>query len=189
MSEVENNLDASFVILGLVASVPYLDENIWIAFTQQTLFLRPHVQSLAYGLWVLPDQRAAVEKKYNGTFHTFNNSQVVPRGPEAEYAPVIYVSANETSYMIDLLGYPILGNAIVLSRNTGKFALSAPYLIAGTWHMAAFLPNFGDYDPLNLTTIAARQAACVGYVVTVLSVEEVLGSVISRYVTLDIFIL
>ena len=180
VSEVDNNLGASFVILGLVASVSYVDQHIWLTFTQQTLFLRPHVRSLAYCLRVLADQRAAFEQKYNSTISVTLNGTSQTRGYAAEYAPVILQSANISSYMNDLSGYPILDSAIVLARDTGNFSLSAPYKQEQYWRMGSFIPYYGSEDPDNLTTVEARRADCLGYVVTVLNVEEVFGSVINR---------
>jgi len=187
MSEVDNNLGASFVILGLVTSVPDVDQATWLAFTEQTLFLRPHVRSLAYCLRVLQAQRAAVEQRYNGTFYFTENGKHITRGVEPEYAPLILASANITSFLLDTYSYPILGVSMTEARDTGNFSLSAPYQQlsgnnGGSWRMGSFLPHYGDLDPSTLTTEAARRAACVGYIVTVLNVEEVFGDVVSRLV-------
>ncbi|XP_024403116.1 probable histidine kinase 6 isoform X1 [Physcomitrium patens] len=187
-SEVDNNLGASFVILGLVTSVPDVDPQTWLAFTDQTLFLRPHVRSLAYCLRVLPEQRQAVEKKYNATMYTYQNRIKLPRKPDVEYAPVILESAGVSSYMMDTFGYPILKSSIIQARDTGSFSLSAPYLQSGLWRMGSFLPNYGDFDPLTLKNEAVRRARCVGYVATVLNVEEVFGSVVSRFRDADLYI-
>ena len=167
--------------------MPFIDQNLWLAFTQQTVFLRPHVQSLAYCLRVLADQRQAVEREFNGTFHTIDaNNVAVPRPYSAEYVPVVYQSANISSYLVDLAGYPILESAIVIAKTTGNVTLSAPYLQGGTWRMGSFLPYYGDYDSQALT-LQARQLYCAGYVVTVLSVEEVFGAVMSRYSAVTVF--
>lgn len=183
MSEVDNNLGASFVILGLVTSVPDVDQATWMTFTDQTLFLRPHARNLAYCLRVLQDQRAEVEQRYNGTFYIYQNGTRIPRGPESEYAPVILQSAvSNTSFLMDAYGFPILRISMFEARDTGNFSLSAPYLQQGKWRMGSFLPHFGDLDPSSLQSQAARSAACVGYVVTVLNVEEVFGDVVSRSV-------
>ena len=180
-SEVDNNLGASFVILGLLTSVPVVDQATWLTFTNQTLFLRPHVRSLVYCLRVLPSQRGAVERRYNGTFYTISNQTKVPRGSDEEYAPVILQSFNISSLLLDTYGYPIYRISLNQARQTGNFSLSPPYLQQGHWSMGSFLPHYGDLDPDLLTTVAARNASCVGYVITVLNVEEVFASVISRY--------
>ena len=180
-SEVDNNLGASFVILGLVTSVPTVDQPTWMTFTNQTLFLRPHVRSLAYCLRVMPPQRAEVERRYNGTFYIYSNGSKIPRGPAEEYAPVVLQSFNISSYLMDVYGYPIWRAAINQVRQSGNFSMSPPFLQQGHWRMGSFLPHYGDVDPNLLTTVEARNATCVGYVVTVLNVEEVFGSVISRY--------
>lgn len=183
MSEVDNNLGASFVILGLVTSVPDVQQQTWTAFTDQTLFLRPHVRTVAYCLRVLQAQRAEVERRYNGTFFFRQNGTKVTRGLEPEYAPLILQSdVNITSFLIDAYSFPILKISMWEARDTGNFSLSAPYQSQGLWRMASFLPHFGDLDPSTLKTEDARRAACVGYVVTILNVEEVFGAVVSRLV-------
>lgn len=181
---MDNNLGASFVILGLVTSVPNVVQTTWITFTNQTLFLRPHVKSLVYCLRVLADQRAAVEKKYNGSFYMTvgNDTTQYPVTPAPEYAPVVLVSQDITTVLLDLYNYTILQPSIIKARDTGNFSLSAPYQQDNIWRMGSFLPHYGDVDPLTLTTVSARRANCVGYVVTVLNVEEVFGSVVSRWV-------
>jgi histidine kinase 2/3/4 (cytokinin receptor) len=182
-SEVDNNLGASFVILGLVTSVPNVVQSTWKAFTDQTLFLRPHVKSLVYCLRVLEAQRAAVEKEYNGTFYmTAPNNRSYPVATAAEYAPIIFVSADVTTVLLDLYNYTILQSSIIQARDTGNFSLSAPYTQDGIWRMGSFLPHYGETDPTTLTTVAARRANCIGYVVTVLNVQEVFSDVISRLV-------
>lgn len=180
-SEVDNNLGASFVILGLVTSVPNVDQPTWMAFTNQTLFLRPHVRSLVYCLRVLAPQRAEVEQRYNGTFFIYRNQTRIPREPDLEYAPVILQSFNISSFLLDVYGYPIWRAAIDQVRLSGNFSMSPPFRQQGQWRMGSFLPHYGDIDPNLLTTVEARNATCVGYVVTVLNVEEVFGSVSSRY--------
>ena len=182
MSEVDNNLGASFVILGLLTSLKSLDQEAWLTFTNQTLFLRPHVQSLVYCLRVLPSQRAAVEQRYNDTFYTYGDTQgtIVPRGDDTEYAPVILQSFNLSAFFLDIDGYPILRGSIDQARGTGNFSLSPPYFQLGHWRMGSFLAHYGNVDPTTLTTVEQRNATCVGYVVTGLNVEEVFGSVISR---------
>ncbi|KAG0564412.1 hypothetical protein M758_8G104800 [Ceratodon purpureus] len=187
-SEVDNNLGASFVILGLVTSVPTVDQPTWMTFTNQTLFLRPHVRSLAYCLRVMPPQRAEVERRYNGTFYIYSNGSKIPRGPAEEYAPVVLQSFNISSYLMDVYGYPIWRAAINQVRQSGNFSMSPPFLQQGHWRMGSFLPHYGDVDPNLLTTVEARNATCVGYVVTVLNVEEVFGSVISRFKDSDLYI-
>jgi histidine kinase 2/3/4 (cytokinin receptor) len=185
MSEVENNLAASFVILGLVASVPNLQQSIWQNFTSQTLFLRPHVQSLVYCLEVSNDERAAVEAKYNATIYTYGPSGTGPKIPQvnqSEYAPVILESAmNESIFMLDIAGYSIFQSALFSSRDSGNFTLSPPYAISETWRMGAFLPFYGDYNSSTLTTVNSRRQDDTGYIVTVLNVEEVFGEVMNRF--------
>lgn len=171
------------MILGLVVSVPDVDQKTWLAFTEQTLFLRPHVRSLVYCLRVLPEQRAAVERKYNSSIITVNSTGRYVRGLDDEYAPIVLQSANITSLMVDINSYPILKKSVIQARDSGSFSLSAPYMTLAKWRMASFLPYYGDVDPTTLTTETARRAKCIGYVVTVLNVEEVFGSVISRLVS------
>lgn len=171
------------MILGLVASVPDVDQKTWLAFTDQTLFLRPHVRSLVYSVRVLPDQRAAVERKYNASITLVNATGTYVRGPDEEYAPIILMSANINSFMVDMYAYPILRSSLIQARDTGNFSLSAPYKQLGKWRMGSFLPYYGDVDPTTLTSVSARRANCEGYVVTVLNVEEVFASVVSRLVS------
>jgi len=84
--------------------------------------------------------------------------------------------------MVDLYAYPILRWAIIQARDTGNFSLSAPYKQDNKWRMGSFLPYYGDIDPATLTSVGDRRARCLGYVVTVLNVEEVFGTVLSRLV-------
>lgn len=183
MSEVDNNLGASFVILGLLTSVPNVDQDTWMAFTEQTVFLRPHVKSLVYCLRVLPQQKQAVEMKYNKTMYINVNKTIVTNYAKAEeYTPVFLQSANISMFMLDIFGYPIFRSSLTQARDSGNFSLSAPYVNEGKglWRMGSFLPYYGEVDPDTLKTVEARRASCVGYVVTVLSVQEVFGSVVSR---------
>ncbi|XP_024359529.1 probable histidine kinase 6 [Physcomitrium patens] len=184
MSEVDNNLGASFVILGLLTSVPNVDQDTWMAFTEQTVFLRPHVKSLVYCLRVLPQQKQAVEMKYNKTMYINVNKTIVTNYAKAEeYTPVFLQSANISMFMLDIFGYPIFRSSLTQARDSGNFSLSAPYVNEGKelWRMGSFLPYYGEVDPDTLKTVEARRASCVGYVVTVLSVQEVFGSVVSRF--------
>jgi uncharacterized membrane-anchored protein YhcB (DUF1043 family) len=86
-SEVENNLNASFVIIGLVASVPQLNETTWISFTSSTLFLRPNVKQLFYVQRVLNSERTAFEQRMNATIKTLNASGWFPMAEEPDIHP------------------------------------------------------------------------------------------------------
>lgn len=185
-SEVDNNLGASFVILGLIVSVPNADQATWLAFTDQTLFLRPHVRSVVYCMRVLPNQRAAVERRYNKSINLQNATGTFPRDLDEEYAPIVLQSANISALLLDLYTWPVLRKPIGQARDTGNFSISSPYRQLGKWRMGSFLPYYGDVDPGTLTSVSARRAACVGYIVTLLNIEEVFASVVSRFSDSDL---
>jgi hypothetical protein len=121
---VENNLNASFVIIGLVASVPQLNETTWISFTSSTLFLRPNVKQLFYVQRVLNSERTAFEQRMNATIKTLNASGWFPMAEEPEYSPIVLETEDYEGYfMLDSGSYPILKSAIYAARDTGLFYL------------------------------------------------------------------
>jgi histidine kinase 2/3/4 (cytokinin receptor) len=184
-SEVENNLNASFVILGLVASVPNLNESVWTTFTSQTLFLRPNVQTLLYCQRVLAEDRPSFEKDHNGSIlYILPNGtlEVCPYNATAtEYAPVVYETQDEHLYLVDIASYPILQMALFSARDSGVFTLSPPSLFLGSWQMGAYLAYYGQIDPTTLTSNSQRMQACRGYVATALNITDVFGVALSRY--------
>ncbi|CAK9212971.1 unnamed protein product [Sphagnum troendelagicum] len=183
-SELENNLNASFVILGLVASVAELNESIWLGFTNATLFLRPNVKRLVYMERVLADQRAAFEQKWNATIITINAAGVLLRRPDAaEYAPILFETDDGYYFLLDPTSYPLLQSAIFAARDTGLFTLSPASWISNSWQMGAYLGYYGPgRDPMSFVSDEDRRQACQGYVGTVLNVMEVFNIVLSRYI-------
>lgn len=181
-SEVENNLNASFVIIGLVASVPDLNDTIWRKFTWQTLFLRPNVKRLVYMERVLHDDRPAFEKKWNGTIIWLNGTNAtVPRENDTEYAPIVFETSDIQSRLLDPSAYPVLASAIHATRDTGLFTLSPATGGPTVWQMGAYLAYFGrGRDGSSFTTVEARRQACQGYVGTVLNVSEIFSRVLER---------
>lgn len=117
-SEVENSLNASFVILGLLASVPTVNGDQWKNFTRRTLFLRPNVKTLVYCQRVLDSQRAEFERERNASILMYSpNNTVVPMVPQAEYAPIVFVTEDvEALYMFDVTSSPILAEALFAAR-------------------------------------------------------------------------
>lgn len=114
---MENNLNASFVALGLIAGVPYVNDSIWKNFTRRTLFLRPNVRTLVYCERVLASQRSEFERKYNATIVTIlPNGTRWKRGPADEYAPVVFQTEDVDLYMYDAGSSPILDEALVKAR-------------------------------------------------------------------------
>lgn len=181
-SEVENNLNASFVIVGLVASVPDLNQSTWSKFTYQTLFLRPNVKRLVYMERVLHADRAAFERKYNRTINYFINSNVtVPRVNDSEYAPIIFETSDINLTLIDPSAYAVLANAIHSTRDTGLFTLSLPRGGPPSWQMGAYLAYYGPGKVgTSFTTVEERRQACRGYVGTLLDVSEIFARVLAR---------
>jgi histidine kinase 2/3/4 (cytokinin receptor) len=179
---LENNLNASFVILGLVASVAELNESIWLSFTNATLFLRPNVKRLVYMERVLADQRAAFEQKWNATIITVNSAGVVSWRPDAaEYAPILFETDDGYYFLLDPTSYPLLQSAIFAARDTGLFTLSPASWISNSWQMGAYLGYYGPgRDPMSFVSNEDRRQACQGYVGTVLNVMEVFSIVLSR---------
>jgi len=123
-----------------------------------------------------------VERRYNASFIQRNATGTYVVEPDEEYTPTVLQSAGIESYMVDLYAYPIFRSSLIQARDTGNFSLSAPYKQQNKWRMGSFLPYFGENDPASLETVGARRANCLGYVVTVLNVEEVFGAVVSRWV-------
>lgn len=181
---MENNLNASFVIIGLVASVPNLNETIWRKFTLQTLFLRPNVKSLVYMERVLQSERAAFERKWNASISVWSNNATHLRSNFSEYAPIVFDSESTAApvTLLDPAAYPVLRSAIFAARDTGLFTLS-PATKAGptSWHMGAYLAYYGPgLIGSSVATTDARRQTCVGYVGTVLNVTEIFARVLSR---------
>lgn len=181
-SEVENNLNASFVIVGLLASVPDLNQSTWSKFTYQTLFLRPNVKRLVYMERVLDADRAAFERKYNRTINYFiNNNVTVPRVNDSEYAPIIFETSDINLTLIDPSAYAVLANAIHSTRDTGLFTLSLPRGGSPSWQMGAYLAYYGPGKVgTSFTTVEERRQACRGYVGTLLNVSEIFARVLVR---------
>lgn len=118
-SEVENSLNASFVILGLLASVPTLNEAIWKNFTRRTLFLRPNVKTLVYCERVLASQRVEFEREHNASIITVTaNGTWVNQSLEDEYAPVVFETEDVQLYMYDAASSPILAQALFTARKS-----------------------------------------------------------------------
>jgi histidine kinase 2/3/4 (cytokinin receptor) len=183
-SEVENNLNASFVIIGLLASVPQLNESTWLQFTSSTLFLRPNVIELVYMQRVLNSERAAFEQRMNTTIKTLNSTGWFPRPEDSEYSPIVFeTEADEGYFMLDPSSYPLLKSAIYAARDSGLFTLSPATLLTNMWLMGAYLAYYGQgQDALSFSSDADRQQACLGYVATALNVKEVFYIVLSRYI-------
>lgn len=183
-SQVENNLNASFVALGLIASVPDVDDTIWKNFTRRTLFLRPNVKTLVYCQRLLGSQRAEFERAHNRSIMTvLANSSWARREQADEYAPVVFETDDVDLYMYDAGSSPILNQALVKARDTGMFTLSPPSPWEGTFQMGAYLAYYGPgKDSTNFTSVSARKNACLGYVATVLNIVEVFGAVLSRFI-------
>jgi len=183
-SEVENNLNASFVIIGLVASVPQLNETTWISFTSSTLFLRPNVKQLFYVQRVLNSERTAFEQRMNATIKTLNASGWFPMAEEPEYSPIVFETKDYEGYfMLDSGSYPILKSAIYAAWDTGLFTLSPATLLSNTWKMGAYLAYYGQgKDAMSFASNDDRMQACQGYVATALNIMEVFDLVLSRYI-------
>jgi histidine kinase 2/3/4 (cytokinin receptor) len=178
---VENNLNASFVIIGLLASVPDLNETTWQRFTYQTLFLRPNVKTLVYMERVLAADRAAFEKKWNGSISYVNASGVVPRPNATEYAPIVFETSDVNDTLLDPSAYPVLASAIHATRDTGLFTLSPATGGPPSWQMGAYLAYYGPgLEGDSFATLTARQQACQGYVGTVLNITEIFSRVLLR---------
>ncbi len=167
---MENNLNASFVIIGLVASVPQLNETTWISFTSSTLFLQPNVKQLFY------------VQRMNATIKTLNASGWFPMAEEPEYSPIVLETKDYEGYfMLDSGSYPILKSAIYAARDTGLFTLSPATLLSNTWKMGAYLAYYGQgKDAMSFASNDDRMQACQGYVATALNIMEVFDLVLSR---------
>lgn len=181
-SEVENNLNASFVIVGLVASLPQLNESIWLSFTRQTLFLRPNVKKLVYMKRVLASDRAAFEAQWNSSIMGYANGQVGLRTNDTEYSPILFETDDLSYLFFDPASFPILKTAIYHARDSGLFTLSPATGVNNVWGMGAYLAYYGaGNDTSSFSNNADRRQACQGYVATMLNVTEIFGRVLSRW--------
>lgn len=179
---VENNLNASFVTIGLLASVPDLNQSIWVSFTKETYFLRSDVTRISWLQRVLESDREAFERHMNASILGLDyNLKIVPRTTDTEYAPIIYASEDVASYiMADPMSLPTVKPGIENARDTGIVSVTAPDLYGGVWRMACYLAYYGESNPASLTTVDMRRQTCLGYVGVSLAVEVVFASVLSR---------
>lgn len=179
---VENNLNASFVTIGLLASVPDLNQSIWVSFTKDTYFLRSDVTRISWLQRVLESDREAFERRMNASILGLDyNLKIVPRTTDTEYAPIIYASEDVASYiMADPMSLPTVKPGIENARDTGIVSVTAPDLYGGVWRMACYLAYYGQSNPASLTTVDIRRQTCLGYVGVSLAVEVVFASVLSR---------
>ena len=184
-TEVENNLNASFVIVGLVASVPDLDNTMWLSYTSRTLYLRPNVKTLVYIERVLASERAAFEKKYNTSIlYVAPGNKYIPRPDnETEYSPIVLETAGVNFLYVDVGAYPLYRGAIDAARDTGLFTLSPITPIKpNSWQMGAYLAYYGPgQDYTSFSTVEERQQACLGYVGAVMNVTEIFDDILSRW--------
>jgi histidine kinase 2/3/4 (cytokinin receptor) len=181
-SDLENNLNASFLIIGLVASVPDLDETIWRGYCSQTLFLRSNVKRLVYMERVLQSERAAFERKWNGSISYVKGNVSYVRGNDTEYSPIVFGTADDVPFtLVDPAAYPVLASAIYAARDTGLFTLSPATGAHSSWSMGAYLAYYGPgRDGSSFSTVEERRQACLGYVGTMLNVSEIFADVLSR---------
>jgi hypothetical protein len=179
---VENNLNASFVTIGLLASVPDLNQSIWVSFTKDTYFLRSDVTRISWLQRVLESDREAFERRMNASILGLDyNLKIVPRTTDAEYAPIMYASEDVASYiMADPMSLPTVKPGIENARDTGIVSVTAPDLYGGVWRMACYLAYYGESNPVSLKTVDMRRQTCLGYVGVSLAVEVVFASVLSR---------
>lgn len=199
-AEMGNNLNASFVVVGMLNAKPELNQTDWDAFTSYTAFLRPNSRRLFYMHRVLDADRAAFEQRWRrGPVLGYDPAtlDIVRRGPDAEYAPIVFVApgmpANLT--MVDPTTLPIIRTAVARARDTGQVSMSPPDKYRGVWRIGAYLPfyyhpNGGGAaggvaaDPQSsslLRTRDARRRACVGYVGISLDIYDLFDAVLSRY--------
>lgn len=176
-------MNASFVIIGLVASVPELNESTWVSFTKKTLFLRPNVKRLVYLQRVLANERDAFERKWNATITALDkNNETMRRPNDTEYSPIIYETDDVNLLFLDPGFNDLLKSAIYAARDTGLFTLSPPSQLRTALQMGAYLAYYGPgRDSSSFTSNAERMQACQGYVATVLSVMEIFSAILSRW--------
>jgi histidine kinase 2/3/4 (cytokinin receptor) len=187
---VENNLNASFVTVGLIPSVPFLNQSIWMSFTQATTFLRPDVTRILWLERVLESERAAFEKRMNASILGLElNLTTVKRSPDTEYAPIVYASQDGIPFlMVDPTSVASLKPAVENARDTGLSSMSPPDLYGGVWRMACYLAYYGNSSNGNpvssssLSTVEMRREACLGYLGASLAVELVFTAVLSRFI-------
>ncbi|KAG6554893.1 hypothetical protein Mapa_003477 [Marchantia paleacea] len=191
-AELANNLNTSFMILGLLASEPELKQSTWLYFTNKTFFLRPNSPRIAWLKRVKHDERAAYEKKVNASILQIDENLTVTRRVEAaEYAPIVLASFETAQFlMMDFTTFPVVNRSVSNARDFGTMAMSPPdNSVGGVWRVGNYLPYYGDAKP---TTVAERREAIQGWIGVSLEVEKVFAAVLRRYqddVSMDVAVL
>ncbi|KAL2641300.1 hypothetical protein R1flu_008887 [Riccia fluitans] len=181
MGEVANNLNTSFMILGLLASRSNLSQAAWFNFTANTDFLRPNTPRVTYVERITQAQRAEFERKWNSSLLTLdsNNNALPINYTAAEYAPIIYASQEVTyAKLVDVRSFRTLNRTLDNARVSGNYAMSPPDQYAGIWRVATYLPYYGGSYP---RTPQERFEKCIGWIGVSIQVEEVFGIVLGRY--------
>ncbi|CAM6097552.1 unnamed protein product [Calypogeia fissa] len=182
-AEVVNNLNTSYMILGLLSSDTNLTEDTWLEFCNATNFLRPMTPRVSYLQRVLFKDRPAFEKAHNHSIMQMdiNYNQWVAYN-DSEYAPIIYGSEELVNLtLVDLMSLPVINRSLQVSRDKDSIAMSAPDQYQnGVWRVGTYLPYFGELDLSNASP-EVRRAECVGWVGVSLEVEQVFQTVLSRY--------
>lgn len=173
-----------FVIIGLVANLPGLNEITWNKFTSQTLFLLPHVKRLVYMERVLHSDRPAFERKWNGSISYLEGNATFPRGIDTEYAPILFGASDVPHRFLDPSNYPFLKFAIHAARDTGLFTLSPAAGGPLSWQMGAYLAYYGaGREGSSFASVVERTQACLGYVGRVVNISEIFSRVLSMLAT------
>ncbi|BBN00910.1 arabidopsis histidine kinase 2/3/4 (cytokinin receptor) [Marchantia polymorpha subsp. ruderalis] len=181
MGEVANNLNTSFMILGLLASEPDLTQEAWLAFTNETDFLRPSTPRVSYIELITDKERAGFELEWNSSLLMIDEKQeAIPINYTAkEYAPIIYASQTVLyALLVDVRSFRAINHTLNNARNSGAIAMSPPDQYGTIWRVGTYLPYFGNKTP---TTVEERIEMCIGWVGVSLDVEKVFGTVLSRY--------
>ncbi|KAL3677673.1 hypothetical protein R1sor_020629 [Riccia sorocarpa] len=181
MGEVANNLNTSFMILGLLASTSRLSQVAWHNFTSETDFLRPNTPRVTFAKRVFSAQRAEFEREWNTSVLTLDSRNVgIPINYTAsEYAPIIYAS-EEVMYarFVDVRAFRAINRTLDNAIASGNYAMSPPDKYAGIWRVGTYLPYYGDSYP---QTPQERFQKCVAWVGVSIEVETVFGTVLGRY--------
>ncbi|BBN13039.1 arabidopsis histidine kinase 2/3/4 (cytokinin receptor) [Marchantia polymorpha subsp. ruderalis] len=191
-AELANNLNTSFMILGLLANEPDLKQSTWLYFTNKTFFLRPNSPRIAWLKRVKHDERAAFEKKVNASILQIDENLTVTRRVEApEYAPIVLASFETAQFlMMDFTTFPVVNRSVSNARDFGTMAMSPPdNSVGGVWRVGNYLPYYGDAKP---STVAERRETIQGWIGVSLEVEKVFAAVLRRYqddVSMDVAVI
>ncbi|CAM6095245.1 unnamed protein product [Calypogeia fissa] len=196
IAELVNNLNTSFMVLGLIAQAQQPSETAWLYFTNTTSQLRPNSPRVVWLKRLLNSERAAFEKSINQSIMQYDyfNGTPAPREQAPEYAPILLASSDtEKLLYYDLTNWPSVNDSMAMSRDSGNAAMSQPNFEpcqqscpagggGGMWSVGIYLAYYGSVVP---TTIEERQNACIGWIGVNFLLDQMFSDVLLQYEAAD----